>query len=130
MTAALIGIPTGSNTAPRTTTAPRTRLRLTRRGRVVFTTLAALPVVAAIAVLSISAGNAIASGPDIGAAGQGASFTYVTVDAGESLWQLAKSIAPTADPRDVVADIINLNQLTSSGVEPGQRLAIPIKYTD
>jgi len=44
------------------------------------------------------------------------------------LWQLAEHIAPSADPREVIADIVNLNQLPSESVQPGQRLALPAEY--
>jgi hypothetical protein len=52
----------------------------------------------------------------------------VTVDSGQSLWQVAETLAPTADPRDVIADIMQLNQLESADVLAGQQLAIPAKY--
>lgn len=128
MTAALIGsnatIPARTERAVETQARPSGRLRLTRRGRLVFTSLAAIPLVVGVAVLGLSAGGAAANN----AAAAGASFTYVTVDPGESLWQLAESIAPDADPRDVIAEIMNLNQLSTAGVEPGQRLAVPLRY--
>lgn len=103
------------------------RLRLTRRGRLVLGTLAALPLIAAlVAFAALGATRAEASSTD----GESAttSFSYVTVGAGQDLWGVAQSIAPTADIRDVVADIVNLNQLKSSSVQPGQRLAIPSAY--
>ena len=104
---------------------PRTHLRLTRRGRVVFTTLAAVPLVLGCIAVAVNGGVAAAEG----AAGVGgAAFEYVTVDAGQSLWELAQSIAPKQDPRDVIADIVNLNQLASEAVQPGQRLALPAGY--
>ncbi|WP_314140238.1 LysM peptidoglycan-binding domain-containing protein [uncultured Plantibacter sp.] len=126
MSAALIGshraLPARTAQVP-TSDAPSTRrLRLTKRGRVVFTTLAAIPLVIGVAVVGLSAGGAAAN------TAAGATFTYITVDPGESLWQLAESIAPDADPRDVIAEIMNLNQLSTAGVEPGQRLAIPHRY--
>lgn len=98
-----------------------TRLRLTRRGRIVFSTMAALPLVVGAFVVTINGGAAIASN----GTGGTATFDYVTVSAGQSLWQLAETIAPEADPRDVIADIVALNQLDSASVEPGQRLALP-----
>ncbi|WKK71056.1 LysM peptidoglycan-binding domain-containing protein [Rathayibacter oskolensis] len=58
----------------------------------------------------------------------GVEFQYVTVRAGESLWSLAEELAPESDPRDVVDDILSLNQLPSAGIEPGQRLAVPSQY--
>ena len=55
-------------------------------------------------------------------------FSYVSVAPGQSLWQVAETLAPEADPREVIADIMALNQLASSAVEPGQKLAIPTAY--
>jgi hypothetical protein len=49
----------------------------------------------------------------------------VSVAAGESLWQLAESIAPSVDPRVVIDDIVEINQLESTAVVPGQQLAVP-----
>ncbi len=102
--------------------APRTRLRLTRRGRVVFTALAAMPLVIWAAVVVL--GSAAAAAGD-GLATPGEVFEYVTVGAGDTLWEIAESIAPGDDPRLVVDDIVRLNGLDSSAVEPGQRLALP-----
>lgn len=102
--------------------APTTRLHLTRRGRVVFTTLAAVPLVAGALAFAMNGGIAAATG-DFGHSA--VQFDYVTVQSGQSLWELAESLAPTADPRDVIADIVRLNQLSSEDVQPGQRLALP-----
>ena len=111
-----------------TATHGTTRLHLTRRGRVVFTTLAALPLAAIALVVALNGGMAAAEGATtVGAAGsQTVGFEYVTVQPGQSLWQLAVSLAPTSDPRDVIAEIISLNQLSSDSVQAGQRLALPI----
>ncbi|MFK4730056.1 LysM peptidoglycan-binding domain-containing protein [Agromyces mediolanus] len=101
---------------------PRTRLRLTTRGRAVFTVLGALPLVLWAALSVLGAGAAAADD----AIGQpGASFDYVTVGAGDTLWEIAEAADPGADPRVVIDDIIRLNGLDSSVVEPGQRLALP-----
>jgi predicted Zn-dependent protease len=103
------------------------RLRITRRGRIVLAALASLPLVAALVALAVfGANSAVASGAESSAASQ--SFDYVTVQAGETLWGIAEEMAPTADPRDVIADIVSLNQLPSSEVQPGQRLAVPSQY--
>jgi hypothetical protein len=113
---------TGHATAP---AAPRTHLRLTRRGRVVLTTLAALPLVLGSVAVAVNGGVAAAEGTSsVGAT----AFEYITVESGQSLWELAQSIAPKQDPRDVIADIVNLNQLASDAVQPGQRLALPAAY--
>ncbi|MBG6239852.1 hypothetical protein IWX78_002842 [Mycetocola sp. CAN_C7] len=99
------------------------RLRLTRRGRIVFTTLAAAPLLAVAAWFGVSAMPAVAT-----SSSSSVVFEYATIEAGQSLWQLAASIAPESDPRDVIADLMRLNQLDSSTVSPGQRIAIPSQY--
>lgn len=102
-------------------------LRLTPRGRAVLTTLAAVPVAVVALVLALNGGLASAAGPTDSAAV--VTFDYVTVQAGESLWQIAQTVAPTADPRDVIVEIVSLNRLSIDGIEPGQRLALPLRYT-
>lgn len=102
---------------------PQPRLRLTSRGRLVFGTLAALPVIAIALLVGPNALGANATS-DLGTG----DFTYVSIAPGESLWQLAAAVAPQADPRDVVADILKLNNLSSGDVQPGQELALPPQY--
>lgn len=98
-------------------------LRLTRRGRFVITTLAAIPVAVGAFLFAVNGGMAAATGP-----GATTHFDYVTVQSGQSLWGIAEKVAPSADPRDVIADIVSLNQLQSAVVTPGQRIAIPAQY--
>ncbi len=105
----------------RAASAPSPRLRITARGRAVLATLIALPVITVLGLLALfSGGSALAS---LGSSS--AEFDYVTVQAGQSLWSIAETIAPSADPRDVIAEIRSLNQLETSSVQPGQRIAIP-----
>ncbi|TFD88245.1 LysM peptidoglycan-binding domain-containing protein [Cryobacterium serini] len=122
---------------------PTPRLRLTRRGRLVFTTLATVPLVIGAMSLAINGGAAGAvdsatgidlmsyttdsgivttlaySPTDVGSA------RFITVEPGQTLWDLAEEISPAADPRDVVADIKRLNALSVETLQPGQRLEIP-----
>lgn len=100
------------------------RLRLTRRGRFAVTSLAAMPLVVLALVTALNGGMAAATS-DISTG----TFEYVTVHAGQSLWELAESIAPSADPRDVISDIVRLNQLQNSELHPGDRIAIPAAYS-
>ena len=109
-------------------TVPKPHLKLTKRGRAVFTTLAALPLVVAAFAFALNGGGAQASLES--SVQPGVEYTYVTIAAGESLWAIAGDIAPTADPRDVVNDILEFNGMSSAELFPGQRLAIPTKYTD
>jgi hypothetical protein len=102
-------------------TAPK--LRLTQRGRAVLTALAATPLVVVALFFGLNGGGATAS-----LEGSNVPFEYVTVESGQSLWQLAEEIAPRADPRDVIAEFMKLNALTSADVFAGQELAIPAQY--
>jgi len=99
------------------------RLRLTQRGRGVLTFLAATPLVIAAFVFALNGGGATAS-----LDGSTVPFEYVTVESGQSLWQLAEELAPQSDPRDVIAQLVQLNQLETADVYAGQELAIPAAY--
>ncbi|MBF4619045.1 hypothetical protein ITJ44_13270 [Clavibacter sp. VKM Ac-2873] len=103
--------------------APRTRLRITRRGRAVLTALVAVPLALGVGLVALNGGAAVASKD-----ASGTTFEYVTVASGQSLWDLAEEIAPSADPRDVIASVVDLNRLPSSDVAAGQQLAVPAQY--
>jgi hypothetical protein len=103
--------------------APRTRLRITRRGRIVLTALVATPLAVGAGLVALNGGAAVASKDASSAA-----FEYVTVSSGQSLWDLAEEIAPSADPRDVIASVVDLNRLPTSDVAAGQQLAVPAEY--
>lgn len=96
------------------------RLRLTTRGRVVLLVLAATPLVIAALLFALNGGGAAATLEP-----SDSSFVYVDVAAGQSLWTIAEQHAPTLDPRQVVAQLIEVNQLPSADVFAGQQLAIP-----
>ncbi|MGN6409806.1 MAG: LysM peptidoglycan-binding domain-containing protein [Curtobacterium sp.] len=108
----------------RTAPAVRTRLRLTRRGRVVLTTLAAIPLLIGVALAVLNGGQASAGNTE-----SHAHFETVTIQPGETLWQLAHETAPNADPRDFVQDVVSLNALDGSALQAGQEIAIPAQYT-
>lgn len=99
-------------------------LRLTRRGRVV---LIGIPLVILAAVLLSLAGflTSPAKAADSSADLSVTPTVTVTVQAGESLWAIAGAAAAERDPRDVIADIVQLNNLTAGGVVPGQQLFVP-----
>lgn len=99
-------------------------LHLTRRGRMVFFGLPAMLVVAALLSLAGFL-NSPAKAADSAAELQPTSSTSVTVQMGESLWGIAGKAAPSRDPRDVVAEIIQLNNLQDGRIVPGQQLFIP-----
>lgn len=99
------------------------RLRITRRGRRVLMTLAAAPLVLGAFAFAINGGGAIAS------LDSGAPLERITVNSGQSLWQLAEQLAPAADPNDVIVAILQLNGLSSPDVFAGQELTIPAQYS-
>jgi LysM domain len=81
-------------------------------------TVVAVSTVAVVGFLTGQAANA-------GSTATQAHFNYVTIHSGESLWQLANQVAPDQDPRDFIAKVIDLNNLTSADVVAGQRIALP-----
>lgn len=101
---------------------PTTSVRLTARGRVVVFSLA-FAVVAAIAVW-LSAASA--AGGD--AAGDTAQFAVVTVESGDTLWDIAGDAAAATgegDIRDMMERIEQLNTLDGAMVYAGQQLRVP-----
>jgi len=104
--------------------APLPRLRLTRRGRVVFTVLAAIPVVIAALVFALNGGGAVATSDTATVPLQ-----TITVQSGQTLWSLAEEIAPNADPRDFIAEVLAVNGDAASMLQTGSQLAIPAKYS-
>ncbi len=101
-------------------------LRLTRRGKIV---LIGIPLVLLAALLLSLAGvfNSPAKASDSAADLSVTPTVTVTVQSGESLWAIAGSVAPQRDARDVVADIVQLNNLTGGAVFPGQQLYVPTR---
>jgi LysM repeat protein len=102
------------------------RLRLTRRGRVV---LIGLPLVLLAAAILSLAGllNSPAKAADSASGLTVTPAVSVTVQPGESLWAIAGKVDPDRDPRDVIADIVQLNDLQAGKVMPGQQLYVPNK---
>ncbi|MCC3266377.1 LysM peptidoglycan-binding domain-containing protein [Arthrobacter gengyunqii] len=99
-------------------------LRLTRRGRLVFIGVPLmLAAAAALTVLGFFTAPAMASngGPDV------TQTVQVSVAAGDSLWGLAHEFAPDRDPRDVMGDIMELNNLTDPRLAVGAQLYIPVE---
>ena len=66
-------------------------------------------------------------GPAASASVENASVTrtVVVVKHGETLWDIAQAVDPHGDTRDTVVRIMELNSLTSTSVDAGQRLEIP-----
>jgi hypothetical protein len=104
----------------------RPRTRLTRRGRIVVSALviAAMLLIAVLAWIGgATRAEAAGSGPPPSAVYR--NLTKVVVEPGESLWTIAAQAEPAADPRSVIQQIIDLNALGGTSIQPGQRLWVP-----
>jgi hypothetical protein len=108
--------------APRVNAAPAP-LRLTRRGRIVLVAAAALLVT----LLSLLATGAAASATSRTAPARGAdrNLAQVLVLPGQSLWSVAETAEPNADPQQVMQQIIDLNGLSGDVIQAGQQLWVP-----
>ena len=98
--------------------------RLTTRGRVVLVVawagLAVLAAWATVAVVGLFGAGGVTpesySGPT----------ATVSVDRGDTLWSVVAELDTTADPQQVVAQIVELNGLASSAdLQPGDTLEVP-----
>jgi nucleoid-associated protein YgaU len=112
--------------APRARASARPRTRLTRRGRIV---VAALVISATLLVVALAwlAGTATAEAARSGAPASDVyrNLTSVVVRPGETLWAIATQAEPTADPRSVIQEIVDINALSGTSIQPGQRLWVP-----
>jgi nucleoid-associated protein YgaU len=89
--------------------------RLTQRGRVV---VGLIWVLLAVAVISMVSRPAEVPVP--------VETTTVVVRAGDTLWSLADGLAPDADRRVTISQIVELNGLGSAGdIHPGDVLVVP-----
>ncbi|MGC3020073.1 MULTISPECIES: LysM peptidoglycan-binding domain-containing protein [unclassified Brevibacterium] len=110
--------------------AQNTGLRLTTRGRqavrLLRTLLIALVVIGGALLLATQSFSAAAvAEPESESIGIEADA--VVVGEGESLWTVASSLGLDRDTRDVVADIVDINHLTTPTVHPGQTLDVPVR---
>lgn len=107
-------------------TSPATtgRTRLTVRGRFL---LGASGLIVALSV--ISANTALGSNEAAGSTAMGAGYESITVLPGESLWSIARAIAPkfSMSTGDIVALIMEINNLPSAELNSGAELLIPTR---
>ena len=94
-------------------------VRLTRRGRL---TLVAF-FVSVIALLMLFLGSLAAASQQEGSA---PAVRMIQVQPGDTLYDIARAEAPSADVQQTIYDIEQLNSLPSADISVGQRLAIPM----
>ena len=96
--------------------AQRSAVRLTRRGRaVVF--LVGLAV-ALVAGFVLAAGSTATERPE--------STTTIQVGPGETLWDIAQSVAVQGHTADMVEHIKDLNGLSGGALQAGEELRVPL----
>lgn len=95
------------------------RVRLTPRGRVsAFTASVVALLFLVMATGQMADASGAASVKPVGA-------SSVVVQAGDTLWAIAQEVAPDRDPRSVVGQIRELNDLGTRSIVPGQTLLLP-----
>jgi predicted Zn-dependent protease len=82
----------------------------------------ALALVGAVALAVLSISRPALAGTAPGAV----RVQYHVVMPGETLLQIAARAVPGVDPRDTAAQIIELNAMPGSGLQAGDRLALPV----
>jgi len=96
----------------------RHRVRVTRRGRLILVLSMAVLLLAAFSLGRTRSDAAQQIAPR-------APLAQTTVHAGDTLWSVAKRIAPQNDPRDVVEQIREVNHLGTAQLKAGQQLLLP-----
>ena len=94
----------------------RSVVRLTRRGRVVF--LLAFVTVVAFAMIIMGA---------LADAGSPQKVRYIQVAPGQTLTSIAQQLGANGDIRDTIAEIEQLNGMSSAALQAGQQLALPVR---
>jgi LysM domain len=120
------GQPRARRTAARPQPAPPSGLRLTRRGRLVLSVFALALILGLITILWATLANgaqAASEGTRTGSVYQG--LHRVTVLPGQTLWTIAHHAEPSADPRTVIPEIMQINAISSTNLQPGQQLWVP-----
>lgn len=83
-------------------------------------------LVRAFAILAVALGFTFSSMTGSVAGNQpSAELVYITVQQGDSMWDLAAEYAPNSDPRDWIAEVVLLNALETVDLTPGQQIALP-----
>ncbi|GAB7006266.1 LysM peptidoglycan-binding domain-containing protein [Nocardioides sp. AN3] len=101
---------------PRRPMARQSTLRLTRRGRMVVFLVGFM--------VALVAGFVLAGGST--ASEHSESTTTIQVGPGETLWDIAQSVAVKGHTADMVEHIKELNGLKGSALQAGEELRVPL----
>ena len=114
----------GPVSRPARTAGRSTAVRLTRRGRVLRSLVLAPVLVAAVLVAVVAWGADVVASSG---GGKPVPVRTVTVQPGQTLWDIAADSGLGGDPRDVVTRIQDLNALSDPGdLQVGQSVAVPL----
>ncbi|MCR3721787.1 hypothetical protein LY15_003781 [Prauserella flava] len=110
---------------------PHTRIPVRACARTRITAQGWLLIAVAVGVFSFVVASGFVANALAGLGGSGAGevpaeTAVVSVGAGESLWDIAESTAPEADPAAVVTRIEQLNDLAGGAVRTGTPLVVPV----
>ena len=103
---------------PREVRSKAVAVHLTRRGRAMLLVLLVGLLYAAFAVGRSNSEAAVT-------AEAAPALTQTTVQQGDTLWAVARRMAPGRDPRPVVDQLRRLNHLRTAGLQVGQQLLLP-----
>lgn len=106
-------------TAPAPTLVSDAALRLTRRGRIVLFAAALLVTLGALVLAVVP--SVVAT--DV--TGDPLPATMITVQPGDTVWDIASTANPGGDLEATVEDIATLNALSDGQLRVGQKLAVP-----
>ena len=102
--------------------ADRRPIRLTRRGRLASFVASVLALTAVVLV----AGQVADASSQVRTMEPTMQPTMVVVQSGQTLWGIAREVAPDHDPRSVIAQIRHLNDLGTRSIVAGQTLVVPL----
>lgn len=103
----------------RTVHSSRRSTHLTGRGR-----LLVLAGLVALMLAAFAAGRSASSQAVEQPEGSPA-LTQIVVEPGDTLWAVARRVAPERDPRELVSQIRRLNDLPTAALKVGQQLLLP-----
>ena len=116
-------IPAGRSVTSTRRQVPQTRL--TRRGERVVAIAVTLLSVVAFSFISIVVSSVVQASQ--APVAESVATTEITVASGDTLWDIAGAVDPSADPRATIDRIERLNAMTpGTGLQAGQSLLVPV----